>query len=61
VCGEVDTKLEILYGSMALEVINVLESFLAFTMTFHATTHNMCVLQFNPRFKGLQCIMEYVS
>jgi hypothetical protein len=47
---------------MAFEVINVLEYFLAFIMTFNATTiHNMCVLQLNPRFKGLQCIMEYVS
>jgi hypothetical protein len=26
-----------------------------------ATTHNMCALQLNPRFKGLQCIMEYVG
>jgi hypothetical protein len=62
VCGEFDTKLEILYGKMVLEVINVLESFLAFAMTFNATaTHNMCVLQLNPRFKGLKCIMEYVG
>ncbi len=61
-CGEFDTKLEILYGKMVLEVINVLESFLAFAMTFNATaTHNMCVLQLNPRFKGLKCIMEYVA
>jgi len=62
VCGEFDTKLGILYGKMVLEVINVLESFLAFAMTFNATArHNMSVLQLNPRFKGLKCIMEYVG
>jgi hypothetical protein len=47
---------------MVLEVINVLEPFLAFVMTFNVViSHNMCVLQLNPRFKGLQCIMEYVG
>ncbi len=47
---------------MALEVINVLKPFQAFVMTsIVATTHNMCALQLNPRFKGLQCIMEYVG
>jgi hypothetical protein len=61
-CGEFDTKLEILYGKMVLEVINVLELFLAFVMTFNVVaTHNMCALQLNPRFKGPQCIMEYVG
>jgi hypothetical protein len=53
-CGEFDTKLEILYGRIMLEVINVLEPFLDFTMTSNvATTHNMCTLQLDPRFKGL--------
>jgi hypothetical protein len=47
---------------MVLEVINVLGSFLPFAMIFNdIATHNMCVLQLNPRFKGLQCIMEYVG
>jgi hypothetical protein len=61
-CGEFDTKLEILCGKMVLEVINVLEPFLAFVMTFNVVAaHNMCAFQLNSRFKGLQCIMEYVG
>ncbi len=44
-CGEFEAKLEILYGRMALEVINVLEPFMAFAMTFNViATHNMCAL-----------------
>jgi hypothetical protein len=47
---------------MALEVINVLKPFLAFVVTFNvALAHNMCALQLDPRFKGSQCIMEYVG
>jgi hypothetical protein len=39
---------------LALEVINVLEHFLAFVVTFNGvTTHNMCAFQLDPRFKGL--------
>ncbi len=61
-CGEFEAKLKILYGRMALEVINVLEPFLGFVVTFNAATaHIMCSLQLDPRFKGLQCIMEYVG
>jgi hypothetical protein len=61
-CGEFDTKLKILYGRMVLEVINVLELFLGFVMTFNVVfAHNMCALQLNPMFKRLQCIMEYVG
>jgi hypothetical protein len=53
-CGEFDAKLEILYGKIMLEVINVLETFLAFIVTSNvATTHNMCAFQLDPRFKGL--------
>ncbi len=53
ICGEFDKELKLLYGKMALEVINVLEPFQAFAMTSNvATTHNMCALQLNPSFKG---------
>jgi hypothetical protein len=52
-CGKLDVELKILYGRMALKVINVLEHFLAFTMTFNVVVaHNMCVLQLYPKFKG---------
>jgi hypothetical protein len=44
-CGKLDAKLEILYGKMALKMINVLEHFLVFAMTFNViVAHNMCVL-----------------
>ncbi len=53
-CEKFEAKLEILYGKMALEMINVLEPFLAFVVTSNANaTNNMCVLQLDPRFKGL--------
>jgi len=53
-CGEFEVELEILYGKMALEMINKLEFFLAFLMTFNViVTHNMCAFQLDPRFKGL--------
>jgi hypothetical protein len=42
-CGKFKADLEILCGIMALEVINVLEPFLAFVMTFNVVvTHNVC-------------------
>jgi hypothetical protein len=53
-CGKFDAKLEILYDRMTLDVINVLEPFLAFVVTFNgAATHNMCAFQLDPWFKGL--------
>jgi len=46
--------LEILHGRMALKVIDVLEPFLSFAMTFNVVVaHNMCAFQLNPRFKML--------
>jgi hypothetical protein len=60
-CGEFDQKLEILYVRIGLEVINVLDPFLAFAHdTFNklATTH-VCALQLH--LKGLQCVMEYAN
>jgi len=43
ICGEFDIELKLLYGKMALEVINVLEPFQAFVMTSNvATTQYVC-------------------
>jgi hypothetical protein len=42
ICGEFDTKIKLLYGKMALEVINVLEPFQAFVMT-SIVLHTICV------------------
>jgi hypothetical protein len=53
-CEKFEAELENLYGKMAFEMINVLEPFLAFVVTFNAyATDNMCVLQLDPRLKGL--------
>jgi len=53
-CGEFDQELEILYAKIALEVINVLDLCLAFVVTFNlVTTHNMCALRLDSRFKSL--------
>ncbi len=57
-CGKFEAKLEIMHGKMGLEVINVLEPFLAFSMTIDVVValiviYNMCVFQLDPRFKGL--------
>jgi hypothetical protein len=39
---------------MVPKVIDVLEHFLSFAMTFNVVApHNMCALQLNPRFKVL--------
>ncbi len=57
-----DTKLEILHNIMAPKVIDVLEPFLSFAMTFNVVVaHNICTLQLNQRFKLFYYIMEYVS
>ncbi len=53
-CGKLDVEVEVLYGRMVFKVINVLEHFLAFAMIFNVVVvHNMCVIQLDPRFKGL--------
>jgi hypothetical protein len=57
-CGKFEAKLEIMHGKMGLEVINVLEPFLAFSMTINVIValiviYNMCVFYLDPRFKGL--------
>jgi len=47
---------------MALKVIDVLEPFLSFAMTFNVVVaHNLCALQLNQRFKLFYYIMEYVG
>jgi hypothetical protein len=46
---------------MGMEV-NVLQPFFAFVVIFNLTqTHNMCALQMDPWFRGLQCVMGYVG
>jgi hypothetical protein len=61
-CGEFDQKIEILYGRMDVKVINVLHPFLSFAKSFsRERIHNIVVLMLVPRFKGIDCIMDYIG
>jgi len=45
-----------------VEVINVLRHFLSFIKSFSwERAHNMVVLMLDPRFKGMDCIMDYIG
>jgi hypothetical protein len=62
ICMKFDQELEILYVRMGLEVINVLDPFLAFVITWNLiTTHNMCTFQQHPHLKSIWCVMECTS
>ncbi len=60
-CGQIDREIEIMYGKMATEVINVLHFFLGFAETFFQDkSHNMVALMLDPHFKGMDYIMDYI-
>jgi hypothetical protein len=47
---------------MATEVVKFLTIFILFVQIFQCDkTHNMMVLMFDPRFKGLTCVCEFVG
>jgi hypothetical protein len=51
-----------MYGRIVVEVINVLCHFLSFIKSFSwERAHNMVVLMLDPRFKGMDCIMDYID
>jgi hypothetical protein len=61
-CDEFDQKIEILYGRMAVKVINMLHPFLTFAKCFsQERTHNSVALMLGPHFKGIDCIMDYID
>jgi hypothetical protein len=61
-CGEFDSEFEILYGRMAGQVVDVLRLFLSFVRKFEeGSEHNMICLMLDPRFKGLEVIVDYVG
>jgi hypothetical protein len=61
-CGEIDQEIEIMYGKMVVEIINVLHPFLGFAKSFFRDkVHNMVALMLDPHFKGMDCIMDYNS
>jgi hypothetical protein len=47
---------------MVAKIINVLHPFLGFAKTFSQDiSHNMVALMLDPRFKGMDCIMDYIG
>ena len=57
-----DSKLQLLYGRMAFESIEVIKPCLAFAVEFtREKAHNMLSLMLDPRYKGLQVIINYVG
>jgi hypothetical protein len=47
---------------MVVKIINVLHLFMGFTETFSWNkAHNMVVLMFDPCFKNMDCIMDYIG
>ncbi|KAG0573230.1 hypothetical protein KC19_VG160100 [Ceratodon purpureus] len=60
--GNVESDIEMLKMRMAREAIGVLKPFLAFADVFNESkAHNMLALMLDPRFKGLECIIEYIG
>ena len=60
--GDFESEIEMLKMRMAREAIGVLKPFLAFAVLFsEAKAHNMLALMLDPRFKDLECIIEYVG
>jgi hypothetical protein len=61
-CGNFDAKLEILYAKMAIESLHVLQPFLAFCIQFGvAMTHNMTTFMLDPKYKGLNCVVDVIG
>ncbi len=61
-CGNCDSKLEILYNSMATKVVKALAPFLLFVQIFQCDkAHNMMALMLDLIFKGLTCVCEFVG
>ena len=61
-CGQMDLELQLLYGRMAFESIKIIKPCLAFAVDFtHENAHNMFLLMLDPRYKGLQVIIDYVG
>jgi hypothetical protein len=47
---------------MAAELVKILAPFVLFAWIFQRdNAHNMMALMFDPRFKGLTCICEFVG
>ncbi len=61
-CGEIDQEIEIMYGKMVIEIINVLHPFMGFIETFSQDkAHFMVALMLDPHFKGMDYIMDSIG
>jgi hypothetical protein len=60
--GKIDDELKILYGRMAIEIVGVLAPFLSSVESIITTSvYNMLTLILDPRFKGLKCVIDFLS
>ena len=61
--GQMDSELQLLYGRMAFEPIEVIKPCLAFAVDFtcEKVLYIMLSLMLDPMYKGLQVIIDYVG
>ena len=60
--GDFEFEIEILKARMAKTVVDVMKPFLRFSLQFVAEqTHNMLSVMLDPRFKGLEYVIDYVG
>ena len=60
-CGQMDSELQLLYGRMAFESIEVIKPCLEFAVDFTCEkAHDVLSLMLDPRYKGLHVIIDYV-
>jgi hypothetical protein len=58
----IDDELEILYGHMVVEKVGVLAPFLLFLESITTIgAHNKLALMLDSRFKGLKCVIDFLS
>ena len=60
--GDFESEIEILKARMAKTTVDVMKPFLRFSLQFVADrAHNMLSLMLDPRFKGLEYVIQYVG
>ena len=60
--GDFESEIEILKARMAKTAVDVMKPFLRFSLQFVADrAHNMLSLMLDPRFKGLEYVIQYVG
>ena len=60
--GDFESEIEILKARMAKTTVDVMKPFLRFSLQFVADrAHNMLSLMLDPRFKGLEYVIQYMG